>query len=752
MRRHLVRIALGLLVVLVFVGHAAKLYQVGFITRLDNIIYDYRLRLAPPDTVGERIVILDIDERSLDPRALGRWPWGRDKIVALLQKLFDQYGVTLIGFDVVFAEPDESSGLPVLEKLAQSRLKDIGPFQSALKELRPELDHDAIFAKFLRGRPVVLGYYFSSEKNAVKSGAIPEPVLPAGTFAGRSIEVTVWKGYGSNLPQFQANAAIAGHFNPLIDSDGVIRRVPLLVEYNGKYYEALSLAMVRLYLGMQEAARTRSSTVTLPDVIPGYPTERFITKYSGLEWLEVDRLKIPVDENVSALVPYRGRKGSFPYVSLADVWTDKVSVDKLRGKIALIGTSAPGLQDLRSTPVDTVYPGVEIHANLIAGMLEVKLKQKPLYMLGAEVLLLIIGGMVLSVLIPMLAPLWATVATVIGMALITLFNLGIWYAGSVLPLAASVLMTATLYTINMAYGYFVEARSKRQFTELFGQYVPPELVDRMAEDPEKYTMEPREAKLTILFSDVRGFTSISEALSPEHLREYINTYLTDMSTIIRSKYKGTLDKYIGDAIMAFWGAPVDDPSHARNGVLAALEMQRECAALNRKFADRNWPQLRIGVGVNSGGVRVGDMGSKIRRAYTVMGDPVNVASRLEGRTKYYGVGCLVGEATRSLVKDVVFKEIDKIKVKGKEEALSIYEPIGAETEVERKTLDEVRLWHQTLKLYRSRQWDQVEVNLLNLLRANPGCGLYELYAERVTHHRRVPVPQDWDGVTVFDEK
>jgi adenylate cyclase len=753
LRQHIVRFALGLLVVLVFVGHSAKFYQFGFITRLDNIIYDYRLRLTMPGTVDERIVILDIDERSLDPRALGRWPWGRDKIAALLQKLFDKYGVTLIGFDVVFAEPDESSGLPVLEKLAQSRLKDIGPFQSALKELRPELDHDAIFAKFLRGRPVVLGYYFSSEeKNAVESGVLPEPVLPAGTFASMKIGFFAWKGYGANLPEL-AEVANAGHFNSRVDDDGVSRRVPMLVEYKGKYYEALSLAMVRLYLGTQDAVRNNEPTVTLPKVIPGIAPERYVTKgYPGLEWLEVGSLSIPVDDEVAALVPYRGPRGSFPYISLADIWFDKVPVEKLKGRVALIGTSAPALFDLRSAPVDSVYPGVEIHANLVAGMLDGKLKQKPPYMLGAEVILLMIGGVVLSLLIPMLAPLWATVATVIGMALITLFNLGVWYAGWVLPLAASVLMMATLYTVNMAYGYFVEARSKRQFAELFGQYVPPELVDRMAEDPEKYTMEPRNAELTILFSDVRGFTSISEALSPEHLREYINTYLTDMSTIIRSKYKGTLDKYIGDAIMAFWGAPVDDPNNARNGVLAALEMQRECAALNRKFLDRNWPQLKIGVGVNSGGVRVGDMGSKIRRAYTVMGDPVNVASRLEGRTKYYGVGCLVGEATRSLVEDVVFKEIDKIKVKGKQEALSIYEPIGVESEVDKNALDEVRLWHQTLRLYRSRQWDQVEVNLLNLLRANPGCGLYELYAERVTHHRRVPLPQDWDGVTVFDEK
>ncbi len=739
---------------LVFVGHAATFYKIGFITRLENIIYDYRLRLTMPGTVDDRVVILDIDERSLDPRALGRWPWSRDKIVGLLQKLFDKYGVVLIGFDVVFAEPDESSGLPVLERLAKTRLKDVGPFQSALKQLRPELDYDAIFSNFLRGRPVVLGYYFNSNDDAVESGALPEPVLPPGTFGNRKIRFAIWKGYGANLPEFQTGAVNAGHFNPLVDDDGVSRRVPMLMEYKGGYYEAFSLAIVRLYLGMQDAVRNNKTALTLPKVLTGTAPEPFIKgSYTGLEWLEVGQLRIPVDDEVAALVPYRGPRGSFPYFSLADVWFDKVPVESLKGRIALIGTSAPSLVDLRSAPVDSVYPGVEIHANLVAGMLDGKLKHKPAYMLGAEVLLLALGGVVLTLLIPMLAPLWASAATVTGMALITLLDIGVWsYAGLVLPLAASVLMTVTLYTVNMAYGYFVETRSKRQFAELFGQYVPPELVGIMAEDPEQYTMAPKSTDLTILFSDVRGFTSISEALSPEHLREYINEYLTDMSNIIRGKYRGTLDKYIGDAIMAFWNAPVEDKDHPRNGVLAALEMLRECGSLNEKFTARGWPTLKIGIGVNSGKVRVGDMGSKERRAYTAMGDAVNVASRLEGRTKYYGVGILVGEATRTLVKDVVFKEIDKIKVKGKDEAITIYEPLGLEAEVEKKALDELKLWHQTIRLYRSRQWDQVEVNLLNLHRMNPGCALYELYAKEAAGKRRTPPPAEWDGVTVFDEK
>jgi len=707
-----------------------------------------------PGTVDDRVVILDIDERSLDPRALGRWPWSRDKITALLRKLFEKYGVLIVAFDVVFAEPDESSGLPALEKLAKTRLKDVGPFQAALAQLRSELDYDTTFASYIRGRPVILGYYFNSDKNAVESGALPEPVLPAETFSGRRVTILDWRGYTGNLPEFQSTTVSAGHFNPRVDNDGVSRRVPMLAEYKGKYYESFSLAIVRMYLAIQEAVHNKSTTLKLPDVKINAIPDRFVTPgYTGVEWLEVGPLRIPVDDEIASLVPYRGARGSFPYISFADIWADKAPAEALRGKIALIGATAPGLFDLRSAPVANVFPGVEIHANLIAGMLDGKVKQKPPYMLGAEVVLLIFGGVVLTFLIPLLAPLWASAAAVTGMVLITLFDFWLWSsAGLVLPLAASLLMTATLYTVNMAYGYFVEARSKRHITGLFGQYVPPELVDQMAEDPEKYNMEPRNADLTILFCDVRGFTSISEALSPEHLREYINEYLTGMSVIIRNTHKGTLDKYIGDAIMAFWGAPMDDHEHARNGVLAALDMLRECAAMNQRFKGRGWPQLKIGVGVNSGRVRVGDMGSEIRRAYTVMGDPVNVASRLEGRTKYYGVGCLVGEATRRLVPEVMFKEIDKIKVKGKDEALTIYEPVGGNIEVDKRTSDEIKMWHQTLGLYRSRQWDQVDVSLLNLHRMNPECALYELYSKEAGNKRRNPPPPGWDGVTVFDEK
>ncbi len=740
MKQHIVRIALGLALMLIFVGHVGDFYNIGLISRLDNIIYDTRLSLAMPGGVDPRIVILDIDERSLDKTALGRWPWRRDKISALLKKLFDEFGIVIVGFDVVFAEPDESSGLPVLDKLAKGRLKDLGQFQSALNELRPELDYDGIFAKTLKGRPVVLGYYFNSEEDAVQSGAIPEPVLPAGTFQGRNISFTTWRGYGGNLPEFQANAANAGHFNPLVDPDGVSRRVPMLAEYHGAYYEALSLAMVRVLAGY-------------PKVEPGIAPGKFVNKsYSGLEWLKVGPVTIPVDENVSAFIPYRGKRGSFKYISLADVYFDKVPKDELRGKIALIGTTAPGLLDLRSTPVGSVFPGVEIHANMIAAMLDNDFKQKPAYMLGAEVILLLIGGITLSLLMPLLSPLKATLVSLLSVVLITGLNVVVWSKGGmILPLASSLLMIAALFAFNMSWGYFIESRSKRQFTELFGQYVPPELVDKMAADPEKYSMEGKSEELTVLFSDIVGFTSISESLEPKELSQFINEYLTSMSMVIRNN-RGTLDKYIGDAIMAFWGAPVADPEHARQAVISAMAMQIELDKLRQQMVARGWPAIRIGVGVNSGQMRVGDMGSKLRKAYTVMGDAVNLSSRLEGLTRVYGVGILVGQNTKQIVKDVVFREVDRVKVKGKDEPVDIFEPIGIEGQVDKKVMDEIKLWHKALRAYRAQKWDEAEMDLLNVQRMSPDCKLYQLYFERIQQCRADPPGPDWDGVTAFKTK
>jgi adenylate cyclase len=744
LKQHIVRIAIGLAIMLLFVGHAARFYNIALITQLDNIIYDARMRLTMPDKVDPRIVILDIDEKSL--QQVGRWPWPRDIMARLIDKLFDKYKVALVGFDVVFAEADYSSGIRALDELAKNELSQVPGFQAQYARMRPGLDNDGLFAKAIKGRPVVLGYYFSSEKDSPRTGAIPAPVLPKGTFTGRNIAFTSWIGYGGNLPQFQNNAAAAGHFNPVVDFDGVVRRVPMIAELDGAYYESLSLAMLRTLIALKNGGK-------FPEVRPGFAPNSMMNKgYSGLEWLQVGPVRIPVDDSASALIPFRGGKYSFPYASLADVLSDRIKPDALNGRIALVGTTAPGLLDLRSTPVDSVYPGVEIHANLIAGMMDGEVKQKPSYMLGAEVMLLVLAGALLSVMIPMLSALWATAAALLAASLIVALDLEVWIqANMVLPLASALLMIVALYTMNMAYGYFVESRSKRQFTELFGQYVPPELVDRMAQDPEKYSMEGKEEVLTVLFSDVRGFTTISESLSAKDLSAYINDYLTSMSLVIRGN-RGTLDKYIGDAIMAFWGAPVEDPNHARNGVLTALQMQQRAVTLNQEFRAKGWPEFHIGIGVNSGRMRVGDMGSKLRKAYTVMGDPVNLGSRLEGITKQYGVGILVGEDTRKAVKDIFFREVDRVRVKGKDEAVAIYEPLGPEAEIDKSVHDEIRLWNQCLRHYRAQDWDQAEVALLNLQRMRPGCQLYQVYVERIGQYRREPPGPGWDGVMKFATK
>jgi adenylate cyclase len=747
-RKHLARLIIGIVVVLMFLAHVIGFagLRVPLLDNLESIVYDTRLRLTMPGTLDPRIVILDIDEKSLAEREQGgegRWPWPRDRLALLVDKLFDRYEVAVVGFDVVFAERDESSGIRVLERLAERELREDARFQSALRQLKPQLDYDDIFARRIQGRPVVLGYILLEKGAATlqKKGTLPPPVLTATSFVGRNVATTSWSGYTANLDVLQKAAASGGHFNSRTDDDGVIRRVPMLAEYDGGYYEPLSLAMVRVLLGSPPVAAVRPDPALTPK---GYP---------DLEWLQVGPIRIPVDHEATALVPYRGRKDSFKYFSIVDVLNDRVDPPELKGKIVLVGTTAPGLLDLRATPVDPVYPGVEVHANLISGMLDGSIKQRPSYVVGAEFLLLAAAGLAMALLLPLLSPLVSTLATVLVLASVLGVNILVYqHADLVLPLASGLVMILMLFTLNMAYGFFVEARGMRQITGLFGQYVPPELVDEMARNPEQFNMAPSKKELSVLFSDVRDFTSIAESLAPEDLAAYVNEYLTTMSLVIREQHRGTLDKYIGDAIMAFWGAPVADPQHARNAVLAALGMQLAVKALNEKFRERGWRPCRIGIGVNSGEMSVGDMGSRIRKAYTVMGDAVNIASRLEGITKQYGADIIIGEGTRRLLAGFVLRELDRVRVKGKDEPVSIYEPLGPDGQVDPARQDEIALWNQALRLYRAQDWDRAELQLLNLRKRAPERDLYGLFIERIAHFRAHPPGADWDGAWTFETK
>lgn len=736
MPRHPVRLLLGTCALLLALGHALSFWRVPFIEVLDAYFYDARVRLFMPGGVDERVAIVDIDERSL--ARIGRWPWRRDVVAELVRKLHDDYRVTVIGFDIVFAEPDNSSGLRSLEALAEGELRGNAAFRERLATLRGELDFDQRLADTLRSRPVVLGYYFSNTPNPDQAGVLPAPLgLPPG-LAGQLPGVLRWQGYGGNLPALQQAAGRAGHFNPVIDFDGVARRVPLIVEHGGQYYEALSVAVLRRLFGDSELG------LGIPDPA------------AGVEWLEVASprgpLSIPVDAQLAALVPYRGPERSFPYLSAVDVLDGKIPPELLIGRIVLVGTSAPGLMDLRSTPVGGAYPGVEVHANLIAGALSAEVPSKPAYFMVLDALLLLLAGGLLIVLLPRLSPLRATLLSLAVLGGLLGINAALWLQAYVLPLAGGALLVLGLFVLNMSWGFFVESRTKRQFADLFGQYVPPELVDEMARDPESYSMAGRNEELTVLFSDVRDFTTLSEGMEPRELTQLMNEYLGAMTQVIREQ-RGTLDKYIGDAIMAFWGAPVADSEHAGHAVATALAMQQAVRGLDGAFAARGWPRLQIGVGINTGVVTVGDMGSPVRKAYTVMGDAVNLASRLEAITKRYGVGIVVGERTQALLAaEFAFRELDRVQVKGKTQAVSIFEPLARLTEVTPAMRDSLAAWQAFLDAFRGRAWTQAERLLQGLRQAEPGCALYEIYAERLAALQVDPPGASWEAVTVLEAK
>lgn len=746
--RHWPRIAITLLPLLFALAHAVGALPIGFLQRLDAILYDARLRATMPMSIDDRVVIVDIDEKSL--AEVGRWPWSRNRLAEMLDELFDRQKVALLGFDVVFAEPDDSSGLKRLKQMAEDELRDAAGFQQRLNQIQASLDYDALFARALEKRPIALGYYFTSDREGRKSGVLPAPVMTRENLQGRPIRFTSWNGYGSNIERLARAAPAGGYFNSMTDTDGVVRSIPLIAEHNGAYYESLALAMFRMMVGQ-------------PSVEPGFPRDRFVSRsYPGLESVILKQgarplVAIPVDDKVATLVPFRGRGGpnggSFRYVSGSDVLMKRLPEGSLKDKIVLVGTTAPGLLDLRVTPVGETYPGVEVHANVITGILDGNLRVKPDYAAGYEVVVLLASGLLLALLLPILS---ATVAVLVSVGVVAaLVALNYWLFaahGLVMPLASSLVMAGMAFALNMSYGYFVESRSKRQIANLFGTYVPPELVNEMVKDPDSYSMKATSKELTVMFCDMRGFTKMSERMDPTQLQELLNDVFNRLTEIIRSRHRGTIDKYMGDCVMAFWGAPVDMPNHAELAVKAALDMAAEVAKINVEHRTRGIPEIGVGIGINTGTMCVGDMGSEIRKAYTVIGDSVNLGSRLEGLSKVYGVSIVVSETARRQATEFAWQELDRVRVKGKEQAVAIYTPVAPAEGLDRQVAEELKIWGAFLKAYRAQDWDQCDLHLLNLQRMNAQKYLYELYSERVASMRMLPIDPAWDGATTFETK
>lgn len=747
LRKHGRRMAVILLPLCLLLGHLTGAYQLALITRLDALIYDTRLRLTLPGTLDERVVIVDIDEKSL--AEVGHWPWGRDQLAHLTQRLFDEYGIRALGFDVLFSEADTSSGLHSLQDLARSTFQDDPWFAQRVQQLGEQLNYDRRFARVLAQRPVVLGYYFSSDREGRRKGVLPAPVLDSHAVPAQGLRVLEWDGYGASLPELAAAAPLAGFFNSVTDEDGVVRSLPLLARYQGQYYESLALALYRAAQGRPEV---------LPVLAPG--AGQVVPVLEGLR-LSGPGLQqvIPVDERGTTLVPFRGpggpQGGSYRYLSAVDVLQGRAPAEVLRGRIVLVGSTSPGLLDLRATPVGQTYPGVESHANVVSGLLDQRLAVRPDYALGYEALVLLLVGGWLAWVLPRVSAVMALCwGALTGVAVVGL-NVGLYQAaGLVFPLASAVLLVLLALMLNMSYGYLVESRAKRRLANVFGTYVPPELVDQMLLAPERYSMRAASRELTVMFCDMRGFTRLSEGLSPEALQDLLNSLFSRLTLCIR-RHQGTIDKYMGDCVMAFWGAPVAQDDHAAKAVAAALDMVAEVAAFNQARQALGQAPISVGIGLNTGLMRVGDMGSDLRRSYTVIGDAVNLASRLEGLSKLYGVSVVASETTRQQATGVgQWLALDRVRVQGKEGAVTIFSPgpwapFGA---LPGLSTDQAQAWDQFLLAYRSKDWPVCEQLLENLQKTECLVGLCQLFAQRLSRFQQHPPADDWDGVTGLDTK
>jgi len=719
-------------------AHTANWVTIPTMQRMENILYDLRLRSTTVDSIDTRIVIVDIDEKSLVQE--GRWPWRRDKIAYLIDMLFDYYQIKLLGFDVVFSEPDTGAGVELLEKLAAGPLHKDPLFLSTLETMRPQLSYDDLLAKSLENRAIVLGYFTSHklEKNS-EVGLLPKPLSTDKDLFSKFLFDE--QSYVANLPKLQEKTKFGGFFNnPSVDDDGIYRRVPLLINYKHQIYESLSLALFRALLEQ-------------PDV--HYVIGENYGQQEGdsrLEGLDIQGFHVPVDEKSILLVPYRGRQGSFAYISATDVLNGLIAPEQLKDKIIIVGTTAAGLFDSRATPVQNVYAGVEVHANILSGLLDQSIKSRPNYMLAIELLELFFMCLLATVLFPRLSAISS--AMLFGSLILTSTALS-FYSWSYLNLdtylATPISLLIMLFGIQILFGYFFENRKKKQLGGMFGQYIPPELVAQMSHSDEEFSLKGESREMTVLFSDVRGFTTISEGMDPQALCELINDILTPVTRVIH-EHKGTIDKYIGDAIMAFWGAPMQNSLHASNAVNAGLAILQTLNSIQGAFKAKGWPEIDIGIGINTGKMSVGNMGSEFRIAYTVMGDAVNLGARLEGLTKQYGVKMIVSEFTSMAAPEFTYRELDKVRVKGKLNAITIYEPLGLTKDLTQEHFQIIDTLGNALQMFRKQQWAESKQIFTSLASAYPEDKLYPLYLGRIAYYLQSPPAADWDGAFIHTSK
>ena len=695
--------------------------------------FDFFQSTSPRDSTVRPVVIVDIDEASLS--AFGQWPWPRTILADLLTRLYE-WQAAAIAFDVIFPEPDRSS----LNEAVKH-------FRDLDDDTRGRLLHlpsnDDLFAQAIGRGKVVLG---QAGTNAVNPRSLEHPPATAVATVGpdAGTHLIAFPHILRNLPKLEQAAAGRGLISIRTERDGMVRRVPIVMQAEDEIVPALTLELLRVATG--------SSTILIR------------TDQAGIRSVAVPGLELPTDQNGRIWV-YFGRHDKARYVSAKDVLEGNVAPETFAGKLVLVGTSAIGLLDVKTTPVLSAMPGVEVHAQLLEAALTNSLLVAPSYAIVVEMIAALIGGVALALLAPATSVLMLFASAALAAAAFVAAS-WILYSRYQMLFDATFPLIATLsvYMSMVLMGYFREQLDRRRIRSAFAQYLSPTLVEQLANSPQRLVLGGEERVITVLFSDVRGFTTIAETYkdNPHGLTTLMNRFLTPLTNVIMAR-NGTIDKYMGDAVMAFWNAPLDDPAHERDACHAALDMLERVDRLNQEREREAYTSgvrfvpIKIGIGINTGRCTVGNMGSDLRFQYTVMGDSVNLASRLEGQTKAYGLSILIGSRTAAAVADeFALLEIDSIRVKGKTEAEVIYAIVGRADVAESpefKSLQEH--WGMLLVCYRKQDWSGA-LKMIEVCRRDGErfdlAGLVDAYADRIRRLEQMPPISDWDGVFTAETK
>jgi adenylate cyclase len=689
--------------------------------------FDMFQLLDPRQKAVRPVTIVDIDDKSL--ARLGQWPWSRTRIADLILDLTN-LGAVAIGFDVVFSEADRLNPDLVAD---QMRYLD----DATRARLRELPSNDQILSEAIKRSRVVLGETGQSAITSEIDKALPFTGVATVGEAGAERFLFEFPGLLRNVPVIEKVAAGRGLFTIRTERDGLIRRVPMIMLAQGNIMPSLSLEILR--------------------VVTGTPTLLVRTDKAGIRGVRLKGVEIPTDENGQLWVHYARHDPSI-YISAADVLDNVVPPDRIRGKLVLIGTSAVGLNDIKTTPVSRAMPGVEIHAQVLESILTGASISRPNYALGVELLAALVIGILVIIFTPNLGPVRLVLA---GAAFAAILVGTSWFFYTqyryLIDFTYPLLSTTAIYLTFIFASFVREQRQRVQIRGMFAQYMSPELVEQLAHSPEKLKLGGDEREMTIMFSDVRGFTSISESYKhdPQGLITLMNRFLTPLTNVIR-QHRGTIDKYMGDAIMAFWNAPLDDREHEINACEAAVGMLEKIDEVNREREQEAaegghvYIPLNVGIGLNTGIGVVGNMGSDQKFNYSVLGDSVNLASRLEGQTKEYGFPIIVGSRTALAVKDrFAILELDFIMVKGKSEPEVIYAIAGREDVMHSAAFQRLRnITIEMLGCYRSRDW-QGALEAIERGRKSEDADtlekLFRLYEARIREFQANPPPQDWTG-------